>query len=100
MKHLAVAFVAGVFFSGVALAQQGMRPGDPDPYANRPGSPNPYATRGGDPNPSLTKPGESHSGRHHRDEQRGASKQKSTGYAKDPHGEHLPYGSGTGTRRH
>ena len=102
MKHLAIAFLAGVFFSGAVLAQQGgrQRPGDADPYASKAGAANPYAPRAGDPNPYATKAGDPNPGsfRNARDENRHSSRkeEKGYGYAKDPHGTHLPYGTSQG----
>jgi hypothetical protein len=81
MRHLAIAFAAGVIFSAAALAQQderdndrrlrhhrshqtiqaptaAPRPGDPDPYAPKVGAPDPYAPRVGAPNPYATRGGD------------------------------------------
>jgi hypothetical protein len=97
MKPLAIAVLAGVLVSGAALAQQGYnpRPGDADPYASKPGAPNPYATQGGTP-PSSVRQQPQRDDRH-----RPAREEKGYGYAKDPHGTHLPYGTsqGAGNRK-
>jgi len=101
MKRLAGAFVAGVLFSGIALAQPALRPGDADPYASKPGAANTYAPRAGDPNPYEIKAGTPSSVRHTRDDRRPPAEEKGYGFARDPHGTHLPYGTnqGTSTRR-
>jgi len=101
MNLRAMVFIAGVVGTGIALAQPALRPGDADPYASKAGASNSYAPRAGDPNPYEIKAGAPSSVRHTRDDRRPSAEEKGYGFARDPHGTHLPYGTsqGTSTRR-